>query len=58
MDDTPPHDHDDDLAARNLHAPGLESDVSALDALVGTAVDVDVSAGDEEAVGPTYTVTN
>jgi hypothetical protein len=58
VDDTPPHDHDDDLAALNLHAPDLESDVSALDALVGTEVDVDVSASDEEAVGPTYTVTN
>jgi hypothetical protein len=58
VDDTPPHDHDDDLAALNLHAPDLESDVSALDALVGTEVDVDVSASDEEPVGPTYTVTN
>jgi hypothetical protein len=55
VDETPPHDLDDDLAAPDFYAPDPESDASdlyAFDPLLDTEDEQD------EPLGPTFTVTN
>lgn len=53
MDDTPPHDPDDDLAAPDIYVPDAESDALNLGAF-----DEGEQGEQDDFSGPTFTVTN